>query len=122
MKKLVLAVLGLAMSASAIAAPAPDSKRLALAKDYIAEEQWTRAIAELQAVSADASDPNRDEALFWLAHSEYQVGDQAAALEAMARLERLFPKDQGCWLSVQSRTFCTILGSCRALEPRILHS
>ncbi|HYT67953.1 MAG TPA: HEAT repeat domain-containing protein [Vicinamibacterales bacterium] len=94
MKKLVLAVLGLAMSASAIAAPAPDSKRLALAKDYIAEEQWTRAIAELQAVSADASDPNRDEALFWLAHSEYQVGDQAAALEAMARLERLFPRSR----------------------------
>jgi hypothetical protein len=38
------------------------------AKDYIAGEQWTRAIAELQLAAADPKEPNRDEALFWLAH------------------------------------------------------
>ena len=50
------------------------------AKDYIADEQWNRAIAELQVVAADAADPNRDEALFWLAHSQHQTGDTSAAL------------------------------------------
>jgi hypothetical protein len=94
MRTFVYAVMGLAMSAAVAAAPAPDSKRLALAKDYIADEQWTRAIAELRVVSADARDPNRDEALFWLAHSEHQIGDQGAAIEAIARLEELFPRSR----------------------------
>jgi len=94
MTKWLSALMGLAMSATLIGAPAPDSKRLALAKDYIADEQWTRAITELRAVSDDAKDANRDEALFWLAHSEHQVGDQTSALEAIGRLERLFPRSR----------------------------
>jgi len=94
MKKLACVVIGLAMSATAFAEPAPDSKRLALAKDYIADEQWTRAIAELRVVSNDTADPNRDEALFWLAHSEHQVGDQQAAVDTIRRLERLYPRSR----------------------------
>jgi len=80
MKKSLLVLLSLVMSATVMAGPAPDSKRLAAAKDYIADEQWNRAIAELQIVAADAGDPNRDEALFWLAHSQHQVGDHMAGL------------------------------------------
>jgi hypothetical protein len=71
----------------AFAAPA-DSKRLGHAKDLIADEQWTRAIAELQAAVDDPKEVNRAEALFWLAHSEHQAGDDAAALQTIARLEK----------------------------------
>ena len=39
-----------AFQAGAAAAAAPDSARLGRAKDYIADEQWTRAIAELRTV------------------------------------------------------------------------
>jgi hypothetical protein len=78
-------------SGLASAGPAPDSKRLEQAKDYIADEQWTRAIAELQAAANDPREKSRDEALFWLAHSEHQAGDDFAAIQAVARLERLFP-------------------------------
>jgi hypothetical protein len=98
MKKLLFLPIGslfvMMLSAPLMAGPAPDSKRLAAAKDYIADEQWNRAIAELQIVTADAGDPNRDEALFWLAHSQHQVGDQMAALGTIARLERLFPRSR----------------------------
>jgi HEAT repeats len=73
------------------AAPAADSKRLGRAKDYIADEQWSRAVAELKAAAANPKEPNRDEALFWLAHSEHQAGDQAAAIETIADLERDYP-------------------------------
>src|SRR5688572_20293687 len=79
------------MMAGVVSAAAPDSKRMALAKDYIADEQWVRAVAELQVIAADAKEPNRDEALFWLAHSEHATGDHAAALQTIARLERQFP-------------------------------
>ena len=92
--KALFVLVGLLMSASLMAAPAPDSKRLAAAKDYIADEQWNRAIAELQIVAADAHDPNRDEALFWLAHSQHQVGDQMSALATLSRLESLFPRSR----------------------------
>ena len=80
-------------TAVAFAAPA-ESKRLGLAKDYIADEQWTRAIAELTIVTDDPKEPNRDEALFWLAHSEHQTGDLPAAIQSIARLERLYPKSR----------------------------
>ena len=76
------------------ASPAPDSKRLARAKDFIADEQWQRAIDELKAAVADTKEPNRDEALFWLAHSEHQVQDLAAAVDTIARLERDFPSSR----------------------------
>jgi len=78
-------------SAGGALAMAPDSKRLARAKDFIADEQWQRAIDELKAAAADSKEPNRDEALFWLAHSEHQVQDLAAAVDTIAQLERDFP-------------------------------
>src|SRR5215467_15350836 len=82
----------------ASAAPVPDSKRLAQAKDYIADEQWTRAIAELKAAADDPHEKNRDEALFWLLHSEHQSGDDASALQTIGRLEREFPTSR--WVSL----------------------
>ena len=80
-----------AFQAGAAAAAAPDSARLGRAKDYIADEQWTRAIAELRAVVADPKDKSRDEALYWLAHSLNQAGDSAAAITTIRRLEREYP-------------------------------
>lgn len=73
-------------------ADAAESKRLARAKDYIAEEQWARAVDELRAQVADPRESGRDEGLYWLAHSLNQAGDPAAAVETIARLEREFPK------------------------------
>jgi HEAT repeat protein len=74
------------------ASPAPgESKRLAQAKDLIAEEQWTRAIEVLRVATADPKETARDEAIYWLAHSLYHAGDSAAALEAIRRLEREYP-------------------------------
>jgi hypothetical protein len=89
-----LAVLGLALlvSGGTMAASEPfDSQRLAKAKDYIADEQWLRAIEELKAAAADTKEPNKDEALFWLAHSQNQARDSAAAIETIRRLERDHP-------------------------------
>jgi hypothetical protein len=94
-RTLMTFVLSLAVGAAAAgAAPAADSKQLGRAKDYIADEQWSRAVAELKAVIANPKEPNRDEALFWLAHSEHQAGDPAAAIETIARLERDYPSSK----------------------------
>src|SRR6478672_9571788 len=94
-RKLITLVLSMWLGAAVVAAaPAPDSKRLGRAKDYIADEQWPRAVAELKAVVDDPKEPNRDEALFWLAHSEHQTGDQASAIETIARLERDYPSSK----------------------------
>ena len=79
-----------ALSASPLPAPA-DSARLGRAKDYIADEQWVRAIAELRAAVADPKEKAKDEALYWLAHSLNQSGDAAAAIAAIRRLEREYP-------------------------------
>jgi hypothetical protein len=79
------------LAAGLAAASAPDSKRLGHAKDLIADEQWGRAIVELQAAAADPKETNRDEALFWLAHSQHQAGDDSSALETIGRLERMTP-------------------------------
>src|SRR6266542_5984906 len=68
-----------------------ESKRMERAKDLIAEEQWARAIDELKAAAADQKEPNKDEALFWLAHSQNQTRDGAAAVETIRRLELDFP-------------------------------
>ena len=106
MRTLFTTVMVLAMASGAWAATAPpvvsdsakppesnpDSKRMERAKDYFAEEQWARAIAEFQAVVADPKEANRDEALFWLAQSEHETGDQSAAIQTIVRLERQFPK------------------------------
>ncbi|CAN5475804.1 hypothetical protein BH23ACI1_BH23ACI1_16010 [soil metagenome] len=66
----------------------PESQRLERAKDLIAEEQWLRAIAELRAAANDPKESEKDEALFWLAHSQNQAGQFAAALETIGRLEQ----------------------------------
>jgi hypothetical protein len=71
-----------------------ESQRLLRAKDLIADEQWLRAIPELTAAADDPKEPNRDEALFWLAHSQHQAGRSAAALETIARLERGYPRSR----------------------------
>ncbi len=89
-----LTIAAVLSGAVATAAPAPDSKRLAQAKDYIADEQWTRAITELKAAADDPHEKNRDEALFWLLHSEHQSGDNASALETVKRLEREYPSSR----------------------------
>lgn len=94
MKNVISTLIFVLLAGAAYAGPAPDSRRLALAKDYIAEEQWSRAIAELRIVADDAKDANRDEALFWLAHSQSQVGDHAEALQTIARLEQQFVKSR----------------------------
>jgi HEAT repeat protein len=67
-----------------------ESKRMERAKDLIAEEQWLRAIDELKAAVSDEKEPNKDEALFWLAHSQNQTRDSGAAVETIRRLEREF--------------------------------
>ena len=74
-----------------MAAAAPDSARLGRAKDYIADEQWARAIAELRTAVADPKETSKDEALYWLAHSLNQSGDSAAAIATIRRLERDYP-------------------------------
>ena len=85
-----------------VAAPArasivlPESQRLERAKDLIADEQWLRAMQELKAAADDPKETNRDEALFWLAHSQNQARDALAAVDTIGRLERGFPKSR--WL------------------------
>ncbi len=73
---------------------AAESQRLERAKDLIAEEQWVAAIDELKAATADPKEANKDEALFWLAHSQNQARDAAAAVGTVARLEREYPKSR----------------------------
>lgn len=77
------------VSAPAWSGPAAaESARMARAKDLIADEQWSQAIRELRAAAADPREPNKDEALFWLAHSQNQDNDFAAAIETIRQLER----------------------------------
>jgi hypothetical protein len=80
-----------AMAHTSNADAAPESKRLARAKDFIADERWPLAIDELRGAVADAKETRRDEALYWLAHSLNQAGDQASAVETIAKLESEFP-------------------------------
>jgi Tetratricopeptide repeat len=75
----------------AVASPA-ESERLGRAKDLIADERWTRAIAELRLALADRKEPARDEAAYWLAHSLYQAGEPGEALTVIDALERERPR------------------------------
>jgi HEAT repeat protein len=76
------------------AEPAAESRRMARAKDLIADEQWSQAIKELRRAAADPREPNKDEALFWLAHSQNQDNDFAAAIESIRQLEREYPSSR----------------------------
>ena len=84
--------LAFGLPAAAAAAGWPvESKRLASAKDFIADEQWVRAIEVLQVLLRDTKETGKDEALFWLAHSQKQAGDISEALGSIRRLEGEYP-------------------------------
>jgi hypothetical protein len=87
----LLVVLGVAPGARA---DVIESQRLERAKDFIADEQWLRAMQELKAAADDPKETNKDEALFWLAHSQNQARDSVAALQTISRLEQGFPKSR----------------------------
>ena len=86
----ILAVFVLALAGATAALAEPDSKRLARAKDLIADEQWAQAVDVLKQAADDPKETNRDEALFWLAHSQNQSRDTVGALTTIVRLEREF--------------------------------
>jgi hypothetical protein len=86
-----LALLLLAAPARAAFEPF-QSPALVRAKDYIADEQWARAIEQLRAAVADAKERSKDEALFWLAHSLHQARDYKAGLDSILALERQYPR------------------------------
>jgi hypothetical protein len=89
---LVAAAVMLVLAGAASAAPEPQtSPRMERAKDFIADEQWLRAIEFLKAATADQKEKNKDEALFWLAHSQHQAGDLVDAVATVAELEQKFP-------------------------------
>jgi hypothetical protein len=90
----VLAVGAFPAPAAALPLEPLQSPRLERAKDYIADEQWERAIEQLKAAATDARERNKDEALFWLAHSQHQARDLAAAVETIARLEQQHPSSR----------------------------
>lgn len=92
MRAAVAAMAVVLATATAIEAAAPESKRLIRARDLIADEQWSAAIETLQAAVDDPKEPRRDEALYWLAHSQYHSGDPGAAVATIGRLERQHPK------------------------------
>ena len=87
-------VVGLMIGAAqgVVAREPADSPRLARAKDLISEERWTAAIPELRAAVNDRKEQNKDEALFWLAHSQNQAGDLAEAVESIRKLQSDYPK------------------------------
>ena len=97
MKK-TLIFIGSALAVLLLAAPAQatfepfQSPALVRAKDYIADEQWARAIEQLRAAIADAKERSKDEALFWLAHSLHQARDYKAGLDSILSLEREYPR------------------------------
>ena len=82
-----LAAIAAATPAGAAVEPL-QSPRMERAKDFIADEQWERAIEQLKAAAADAKERNKDEALFWLAHSQHQARDLAAAVQTISLLEQ----------------------------------
>jgi hypothetical protein len=51
-------------------------------------------VEELKAAAADPKETNKDEALFWLAHSQNQSRDFDGAVETIRRLERAFPSSR----------------------------
>jgi hypothetical protein len=91
---MVLSVVAPLAGAEPLGAAPAESERLDRAKDFIADERWTRAIAELRVVVADRKEPARDEAAFWLAHSLYQAGEPGEALSVIDALEREQPRSR----------------------------
>jgi len=91
----VVAIVLIAAGGALAAAPLPaESARMVRAKDLISDDQWMAAIPVLRAAAADPKEPNKDEALFWLAHSQNQAGDLAEAVDSIRTLQRDFPKSK----------------------------
>ena len=91
------AVMALAVGAGPAAAVSPEpqtSPQMERAKDFIADEQWVRAIEVLKAAAVDKKERNQDEALFWLAHSQHQAGDLLNAVSTVGELEQKFPSSR----------------------------
>ena len=92
---IVMAALVAASGSAPVEAAAPaESARMVRAKDLISDDQWVAAIGVLRAALADPKEQNKDEALFWLAHSQNQAGDLAEAVDSIRRLQRDFPKSR----------------------------
>ena len=85
---LLLLVIAAPDAIAASAGASADSRRMARAKDLIADEQWGRAVEELRAAADDPKEQAKAEALFWLAHSLNQEHEFVAAVEVIRRLER----------------------------------
>lgn len=62
--------------------------RLDAARMLIFDRDWPKAVVELRRVLQDPNEPLRDEALYWLAQSLFQMGSDAEALGVIERLER----------------------------------
>ena len=90
---LAMAVLAGGGVASAAVTPA-ESARMARAKDLMSDSQWVAAIPVLRAAAADPKEPNKDEALFWLAHSQKEAGDLAEAVESIRKLQSDHPRSR----------------------------
>ena len=91
----VVAIVLIAAGEELEATPLPaESARMVRAKDLISDDQWMAAIPVLRAAAADPKEPNKDEALFWLAHSQNQAGDLAEAVDSIRTLQRDFPKSK----------------------------
>lgn len=91
LRSIVLAAFAaVSLTLPAGAAEPQTSPRMEKAKDYIAEEQWTRAIDVLKAAAVDPKEKYQDEALFWLAHSQHQAGDLRDAVATIRDLEQRF--------------------------------
>ena len=109
-------ILAAAFTAQAAHARAVESKRMERAKDLIADEQWVRAIDELKATAADPKETNKDEALFWLAHSLNQTHDASGAIETIRRLEREYPASR--WVKPARSLRIEIAQRPRRFHPR----
>lgn len=101
MKTLVAAVAVVLSLAGSVAASelrtgtgAEPLDKLDRARLLIFDRNWPKAVAELKRVAEDRKEPLRDEALFWLAHSLFQMGDPAEALRVIERLERDHPRSR----------------------------
>ena len=82
----------IALTATTARAVESESKRLIQARDFISDERWIQAVDLLRAVVDDPKETRRDEALYWLAHSQHQAGDSGAAVVTIRRLEQAFPR------------------------------
>jgi len=68
-----------------------ESERLSRAKDLMADQQWSAAIAVLRDAVGNPAEPGKDEALFWLAHCQKEAGDLGDSVKSVTRLQREYP-------------------------------